>query len=73
MKLLALCLVLGATPALAADLPPDLAKAVHDVVAELGLIVVVHGFGEVRRQVRGERRRCAQRQRKAGGIGSGGA
>jgi len=30
VKLLALCLMLGATPALAADLPPDLATAVRD-------------------------------------------
>ena len=30
MKLLALCLVLGAASALAADLPPDLVRAVHD-------------------------------------------
>jgi len=30
VKLLVLCLVVGALPALAADLPPDLARAVHD-------------------------------------------
>jgi ketosteroid isomerase-like protein len=30
VKLLLLCLVLGATPALAADLPPDLVRAAHD-------------------------------------------
>jgi len=30
VKLLALCLVLGAASALAADLPPDLVRAVHD-------------------------------------------
>jgi ketosteroid isomerase-like protein len=30
VKLLVLCLVLGAMPALAADLPPELVSAVHD-------------------------------------------
>jgi ketosteroid isomerase-like protein len=30
VKLMALCLVLGATPALAVDLPPDLARALRD-------------------------------------------